>query len=577
MKHANDLWLEYATDVTDGNVVVPKYIKKEIERFEKDLTMVDSPDFDWQFDAETAERYIDFIQHFTKHSLGACGGQDFVLMPWQQYFLSQVFGWYHKEKGYRRYRTAYLFVARKNGKTQLAAAIAAAMMMLDKEPFGQYVFAANTKEQARIAFEEMQRVVAGPHANKHVKKRMTSTKYKVEEETYGGWSKALASDSNTLDGLNLQLAVVDEFHEQKDTKLFDVLRNSMGARQNPLMLSITTAGFIPDGPCAKAMRTAKEVLDGHKSDERTLALIYELDENDDWQDSDLWIKANPGLGTINSKEALEAAMVEARNSGGIAEFKTKLCNIFVDGDRTWIEDELWQESAEEWEPDAETPCYLGLDLARVEDVSSLAIIFDRGTEGLYVKTYHWLPKATVDKYVAKNADHIYSRIEEFDNFFVTEGDAADHMAVRDFITGVSVANGKEVRNVDALWNKYNVKALAYDPWGAQTLAMLMSQDGLECVPVTQTFKNLSEPTSYFHRALILGDLKHEPCEVMDWMIRNVQLDSDSSGNTKPSKSKSADKIDGVAASINALGDWLMSQGQEEDDGYIDNDWKPFNI
>lgn len=577
MKHDNGLWLDYATSVREGSVIVPKYIKKEIERFERDMARVGDDDFDWVFDSEIAEKYIDFIQHYTKHSQGACGGQDFVLMPWQQYFLSQVFGWHHREKGHRRYRTAYLFVARKNGKTQLAAAIAAAMMMLDQEHFGQYVFAANTKEQARIAFEECQRVVAGPHANEHVKKRMTKTKFKIEESKYGGWSKALASESNTLDGLNLQLAVVDEFHEQKDNKLFDVLRNSMGARKSPLMLSITTAGFIPDGPCARAMRVAKEVLDGHKEDERTLALIYELDEKDEWQDKDVWIKANPGLGTINSAEALEAAMTEAQNSGGVAEFKTKLCNIFVDGDRTWIEDELWQNAAEEWEPDGETPCYLGLDLARVEDVSSLALLFDRGDKGIYIKTYHWLPQATIDRYVAKNAEHIYSRIPEFDNFFTTEGDAADHMAVREFITGVKVAGGKETHNPDALVNKYNVQAVAYDPWGGHTLSMLMAQDGVRCIPVSQTVKNLNEPTSHFHRALLMDELRHEPCEVMDWMVRNVQLFTDSNGNVRPDKARSADKIDGVAASLNAIGDWLMSRHEEEDDGYIDENWTPFTL
>ena len=271
-----DAYIDYISDVLVGTQLVSEYVGKAVEVFVDDLSREDDDSFDWVFDAEEAERYITFIQKYTVHTRGAWAGEPFLLSPWQQFFIAAIFGWKHKTDGYRRYRTAYLFVARKSGKTQLAAAIAAAMMVLDKEAMGEYVFAATTRDQAKIAFDELQRITRkAPDA---IKKRFDNKRFTCEEKTYGGIAKALSSDAHTLDGLSLQLGVMDEFHAQKTSDLLNVLKSSMGSRTNPLMLSITTAGFIPDGPCATAMRTAKEVLDGKKKDERTFTLLYELDK-----------------------------------------------------------------------------------------------------------------------------------------------------------------------------------------------------------------------------------------------------------------------------------------------------------
>ena len=565
-------WLDYIDGVNDEHIPSGKYIKLLVEQFEKDLNNTDD-EWRWTFDVETAEKYIDFIQKYTIHTRGEWAGRKFILAPWQKFFIANIFGWKHKEEGYRRYRTALLFVARKSGKTQLAAGIAAAMMVLDKEAAGEYVFAAAKKDQANICFHELSRILQkGPTP---IRKRFKVMRHHIEGP-HDGVAKALSSDANTLDGLSLQLGVLDEYHAQKTSDLWNVLKSSMGSRKSPLMLAITTAGFIPDGPCAEAMKTAKEVLEGWKDDERTFAMIFQIDieDDDDWKDESTWIKSNPNLGESISMDYLQSQAIQAKNTGGraVVEFQTKHCNLFTASSEVWLDADMWKEQEELWEPPMDSVCYAGLDLASVSDVSSLGLLFSREDGSVYLKTYHWVPRRAVDMRLEKDENSVYGKLEDLPNVFVTDGNVTDYSAIRSFITGVYLDGNTMKQHDNCIASKYNLKGMAYDRFNSSQLIIDIAGDGVSAVPYGQGFISMNAPTKEMERLVLEGEMHHEPDPFMDWMLNNVTLRFDPAGNIKPDKEKSGDKIDGVVASVMALAERMIREAEDED--LIPEDWKP---
>ena len=571
-KPSTKKWAEYARDVATGKAEAGQYVQKLVERF---IELLNDPG-EWEFKAATGEKYIQFIQDYLVHTRGQWAGKPFILSPWQQFFIVNIFGWFHKTKGYRKHRTALLFVARKSGKTQLAAAIAIAMMILDKEAAGEYVFSATKKDQAKIAFDEVSRMLN--RAPREVKRRFRVNRHDVVAP-HDGTCKALSSDANTLDGLSLQLGVLDEYHAQKTSDLWNVLKSSMGSRKNPLMLAISTAGFIKDGPCAEAMKTAKEVLDGIKVDERTFAMIFQIDEDDDWKDENCWVKANPGIGDSITLEYLRSQARQAMNIGGraIVEFQTKHCNLFTGSIDVWIPPELFDAQREEWIPPAGHPVFAGLDLASVSDISSLALIFPRDDGSLFLQTFHWLPQRAIDRKLDRDESSIYGKMEEeFENVFVTPGNVTDYSAIRRFISGMFLDDSGTFKNDNnGIASKYDLKAMAYDRFNSSQLIIDLVNDGVECEPFGQGFVSMSAPSKELERLLLDADLWHDENDVFKWMLSNVALQFDPAGNIKPSKDKSGDKIDGVVASVMAVGMKMIEEANRDKDNYeIPDEWRP---
>ena len=571
-KQPTNLWAQYARDIATEKEPAGEYIQKLVGRF---LELLNDPG-EWNFDAAAGEKYIQFIQQYLVHTRGQWAGQPFVLSPWQQFLVVNIFGWFHAEKGYRKHRTALLFVARKSGKTQLAAAIAIAMMVLDKEAAGEFVFSATKKDQAKIAFDEVSRMLQ--RAPKEVRRRFRVNRHDVVAP-YDGSCKALSSDANTLDGLSLQLGVLDEYHAQKTSDLWNVLKSSMGSRKNPLMLAISTAGFIKDGPCAEAMKTAKEVLDGVKTDERTFAMIFQVDSDDDWKDESAWIKANPGLGDSITMEYLRSQARQAMNIGGraIVEFQTKHCNLFTGSVDVWIQPEVIEAQREEWQPPAGHPVYAGLDLASVSDISSLALVFPRSDGSTFLQTFHWLPERAVQRKLDRDESSIYGRMEEeFDNVFVTPGNVTDYSAIRQFISGMFLDESGAFKNDgNGLASRYDLRVMGYDRFNSSQLIIDLVNDGIECDPFGQGFVSMSAPTKELERLMLDGDLWHDENEVLSWMFSNIALQFDPAGNVKPSKDKSGDKIDGVVASVMAIGMKMIDEASTDKDDYqIPEEWRP---
>jgi len=571
----NRLW-EYADDVLNDRILVGKYVKLAYKRFSEDLKRSESDeDWPWQFVPHEAAKYINFIERFCVHTRGECAGKPFLLDPWQVALLAQIFGWYHKTDGYRRFTTAHLFVARKSGKTQLAAAITLAMATLDKDGAPQFVTAATKRDQAKEVWDEIARCIK--------KSPLLLKRYRVQRSEIhspnDGTIRPLSSDSSTLDGMSLNLATVDEMHAIKDGSLYRVLASSMGARKSPLMLAISTAGFVTDGLAIQFVRGGKQVLDNKLDNDRLFFLCYEIDEGDDrWDDEEVWQKANPGLGTSISIEYLRQQCKNAKLYGGrsVTEFMVKHLNIFVGSQDVWIEDDVWMQESNKQLPVQghsidekanKVIAYLGLDLAATDDITALAICTGNELDGYGMELHYFLPERAVKRRLEKDEASVYNQFQDLDNVHITPGNVTDYDVIRRMISGHYILDGKVEYDADNLSEKYCVKGVAYDRWNSLNLIRDLEGDGVTCDPFGQGYASMSFPSKAMEKAALDGKLYHGGDEVLRWMMGNVVLRSDPSGNIKPDKSKSGDKIDGAVAAVMAIGELLTFVEPEEDNSY----------
>lgn len=562
------IW-NYVEGVLEEQIVAGHYIKKACQRF---LTDLERDDWGWTFDFERSARYINFIERVCLHTRGELAGKPMILEPWQCFFIGQMFGWVDRtDPDRRRFTAAHLFVARKNGKSQLAASIALAMATLDGDGAPQLVTAATKRDQAREVFDEVCRCVkTSPILGKRFSVRRTEVLCPKE-----GTIRPLSSDANTLDGLNLNLAVVDEFHAMKNGDLYRVLASSMGSRKSPLMLAITTAGFVPDGPCAQFIAAGKQVLEGTKSNDRLLILPYEVDSDDDWDDESAWAKANPNLGVSVSETHLRTQFANAQMYGGrnITEFMVKHLNVFVGSEQVWVEDDVFMSEENCLSPDlfaekdrstGKPLAYLGLDLASTDDMTALAICTGDAETGWGIRMQYFLPEMAIKRRLAKDESSIYSDLKDLKNVTVTPGNVTDYNTIRRLISGHYIVDGKVEYDKDNLSEKYRIKGVAYDRWNSLNLIRDLEGDGVTCDPYGQGFASMSFPSKEYAKAIWTNKLHHGGDPVLRWMMGNVVLRTDPSGNIKPDKGKSGDKIDGVVAAIMSIGEALTF---DQEDGF----------
>lgn len=571
----NRAW-DYVEDVVEGRILVGKYIKLAYDRFLKDLDRQDDENFEWTFDVEIAARYVTFIETVCKHTRGEMAGKPFILSPWQVAIIAQIFGWVDKKNNKRRrFTTFHLFVARKSGKSQLAAAIICAMAVLDIDGAPQLVTAATKRDQAREVFDEVARCIRSSSA--------LSKRFKVHRtEILGprnGTIRPLSSDANTLDGLSLNLACVDEMHAIKDGGLYRVLASSMGARLSPLMMAISTAGFVTDGLAMQFVKGGKMVMDGKADNERLLFLCYEIDESEDkWDDEEVWIKANPGIGQSITMDYLRQQCKNAKLYGGrsITEFMVKHLNLFVGSEAIWIDDDVWmsesncEEASTCYVLDEKTQkpiAYMGLDLSATDDITALAICTGSEEVGYGIEMHYFLPQKAIDKRLEKDDSSLYSGFEDIDNVHIIPGNTVDYNAIRKLISGHYVENGRVQYDADNLSEKYNIKGIAYDRWNSLSIIRDLDGDGVMCDPFGQGYASISFPAKLLEKLALEGKLRHGGDELLRWMIGNVHIQQDASGNIKLDKSKSGDKIDGAMAAVMAIGEMLTFEEDEEEDKF----------
>jgi phage terminase large subunit-like protein len=534
---------KYINDVTAGRITIGKYARLRVERHLKDMDTAYSRGM--YFDEKAALKALTFF-NFTKHAKGRnFAGQQFILSPWQAFDIWCIYGW-KSAGGNRRFRYAYTDVGRKNGKTTFAAAQGLYLMMMDQEPGAEIYTVATKREQARICLDDARNIVK---TSADLKKYAQIFQHSVTCETMGASMKSLSSDSNTLDGLNPHGVILDEFHAHKDDMVFGVMKSAMGARTNPLMLILTTAGFNRNVPCYNYRSVAMKVLEGTLQQDDLFASIHTLDVDDDWNDEAVWGKSNPNMDVSVTKRFLKEAYQEAKNnSDQLYNFLTKNLNIWTDSAEVWIERDKWDACNQGKEDLDGAECYGGLDLASVRDTNALALRFQKPDGSATYKLFYWMPEMNVEERV-KNKGINYDRWIREGYVRTTPGNVTDYNYIK--------------ADILRLCETYKVRSIAYDRWNSSQLVVDLADQGVTMNPFGQGYASMSAPTKEFEKEVLKKQMNHEGNPVLTWNMSNVHIQRDPAGNVKLDKGKSSEKVDGAVACVMALGEYLTAIGGEK--------------
>ena len=536
----------YAEQVRSGEILVCEYVRLAVERYYADLDR--ALDMGRYFDKRAAMRTIRFIEKL-KHTKGEWAGQRFRLEPWQQFVLWNIFGWTNAD-GTRRFRYAYIEIARKNGKTALSAGIGLYMLFADGESRPEVYSAATVKDQAKICFSDAVEIVKATD----LKNYLTPYRNSIVYELKGGTMKPLSSDYGTHDGLNPSCGIIDEFHAHKDSGMFDVIKSAFGARRQPLMFIITTAGFDKSGVCYAYRENVIKVLRGVNEDDSLFGIIYTLDDKSEWDDPKMWIKANPNLGVSLSADYLADQVKDAKNRPeAVRNVMTKNVDLWVDAERTWILDDVWQKCIGTTDPaDLKgCACWGGLDLSNVSDITAYVLLFHEN-DRFQLLPHFWIPEEKMLEKVRKENIN-YDKWVAKGYVTVTPGNVIDYDFVKADILRI-VAD-------------YDLRTSAYDRWNSSQTIIDLQNEGMECNPFGQGYGSMSAPTKEFEKLVLTGKIEHFGNPVLRWMLASTLVKTDPAGNIKPDKEKSTQKIDGIVAAIMALGEWMTAQADDESNPY----------
>ncbi|WP_302401631.1 terminase large subunit [Alistipes communis] len=536
----------YAEQVRSGEILVCEYVRLAVERYYADLDR--ALDKGWYFDKKAAMRAIHFIEKL-KHTKGEWAGQRFRLELWQQFVLWNIFGWKNAD-GTRRFRYAYIEIARKNGKTALSAGIGLYMLFADGESRPEVYSAATVKDQAKICFSDAAEIVKATD----LKNYLTPYRNSIVYELKGGTMKPLSSDYGTHDGLNPSCGIIDEFHAHKDSGMFDVIKSAFGARRQPLMFIITTAGFDKSGVCYAYRENVIKVLRGVNEDDSLFGIIYTLDDKSEWDDPKMWIKANPNLGVSLSADYLADQVKDAKNRPeAVRNVMTKNVDLWVDAERTWILDDVWQKCIGTTDPaDLKgCACWGGLDLSNVSDITAYVLLFHEN-DRFQLLPHFWIPEEKMLEKIRKENIN-YDKWAAEGYVTVTPGNVIDYDFVKADILRI-VAD-------------YDLRTSAYDRWNSSQTIIDLQNEGMECNPFGQGYGSMSAPTKEFEKLVLTGKIEHFGNPVLRWMLASTLVKTDPAGNIKPDKEKSTQKIDGIVASIMALGEWMTAQANDESNPY----------
>ena len=510
-----------------------------LERQINDLATAHERGLVWN--EEEAQRAIDFFS-LLRHWKGEWAGQRFELEDWQsEAIIAPVFGWI-REDGTRRFRTVYIEIPRKNGKTTLSSGIGLKMLIADLEEGAQVYSAATTRDQAKICYTDSGHMCRqSPELSEHVEVLKTAITCASRNSTY----KPLSSDYGTLDGLDIHCAVIDELHAHKTRDLYDVLKTATGARRQPLIWMITTAGFDRHSVCYEQRLYAQRVLEGSLHDDSFFAYVACADEGDDWTDPQTWWKANPNLRISLKEDTIrEDCLAAQENPAAENTFKRLHLNLWTEQETRFIPMNKWD--ACDTEVDAEAlkgrKCYAGLDLSTRYDLTCLSLVFPpiEAEEPYKVLPFFFIPADEMRERERK--DHVDYSVWARQGFVdPTPGDIVDHEYVK----------AKAV----SLKEDYDILEVAFDRWGAVEISTAMDRAGFVMVPFGQGYGSMGGPTKELLALILGGRFAHGGHPVLRWNASAVTVKQDPAGNVKPIKPermKSANRIDGIVATIMAL-------------------------
>ncbi|WP_157418558.1 terminase large subunit [Bacillus cereus] len=535
--------IEYYSLIESGKEIVSEKVRRIYKKLVSDI---DDKESIYEYDSKKANHAIEFIENFCKHSKGKWGGKPIVLEVWQKAFIAAAFGFVHGIDGTRKYREVLLVVARKNGKSTVGSGIGLYLQIADGEPGSEVYAVATKKDQAKLVWLESKRMVKkSPALLKRIKPLVSEMVSEWNDSTF----KPLGSDSETLDGLNVHGAMMDEIHAWKDKNLYDVIVDGTSSREQPMIFMITTAGTVRESVYDMKYEEAEMLLnglddpDGYK-DDRFLPIIYELDKREEWTDPSKWTKANPGLGTIKKVDQLETKVNKAKaNSLLVKNLLTKDFNIRETSTEAWLTFEQLNNIAN-YEIAELKPKYgiCGVDLSSTTDLTSACVIFKvPNDETIYAKHMYWLPEDLLEQ--RTNEDKIpYSTWRDMELLRTTPGNSIHYKFIVDWLV--------ELREEHGLYLPW----IGYDSWSAKYFVEdLKNEFGSEAtIPVIQGKRTLSAPMRKLGADLESKIINYNNNPITKWCLSNTAIEIDKNLNIQPCKtSNQRRRIDGTAALLNA--------------------------
>jgi len=523
----------YAEQVVKGKIIASKNVILACKRHLNDLKRAGTDEFPYVFDEELGHRPIRFIEKFCRPSKG--NYKQLILQPWQHFILGSLFGWVHKETRLRRFKEGLIFVGRKNGKTTKISGVALYGVSKDGENGAEIPLLANSMKQARILFDEAKAMVkSSPKLKKHFRTLRDAIHY---DKTFSK-IEPQASDSEKLDGLNTHIGIFDEIHEYKDYKLINVIKNSRGSREQPLLIYITTAGYQLDGPLVDYYELGSDVLNGAVTDERTFYYLAELDDPSEFDKPEMWVKANPNLGvSIKLEDMIEEWEKAKRIPAERNDFITKRFNIFVQSDeQSFLDFETIKRNDKvlDLKKLEGKPCIGGFDLSQTEDFTSACLEFPLDTGEVFVLSHSWIPKKKV---LSSNEKIPYREWEEEGLLSICKGDYVDYQSIFDWFVEQS--------------KKYTIELITFDPANAYRLVEDLKSYGFNTLAVRQGYLTLSPALKDAKELFLDRKVIFNKNKLFRWYINNVKLVEDRNGNWLPTKQGRYRKIDGFAAFLNA--------------------------
>lgn len=546
---------QYALAVKEGRIITGRKIKLAVDRFYSWIENAEEKGF--VLDNNAGMRHINFFTEFLEHTKGAYAGSAFELSPYQQFTIYNIFAWKkYNSNGQlvRVIKTVYEKVGRKNGKTAVLAGLGLDCQGFDFEEAPEIYVGATKEAQAKVLWEQAYQFVF-----KSIKLRkigFKNTQREIRSTFNIGVFRFLGGDSKTLDGLNPSVSIIDEYHAHKDDSIREVLESAMGARLQPLIYIITTAGTNIVSSCKLYEDVCVEILEGQKEDDSTFIMIHDLDDDDDWQDETNWIKANPNLGVSVGLDYLRTEFQKAINQPSKApNFKTKHLNMWVDSPEIWIPTEIWKKNKVKTIPMEKFQTFgsfAALDLSTTTDLTAYINLSEPDENGYrYILPYFFCPKDTIDR--RSKEDHApYRDWMDRGLLISTPGNTVDYDAVEEKVLETFHVNG--------------VKRLEMDQWNAAQMANNLTKAGIEVSFFSQAISNMSFPTKQFEKLVYEGKIKHDGNPILEWMLSGCVVIEDPNENIKVHKGKShmgKKRVDGIVATIMALGGSLSIEQTNE--------------
>ena len=515
------------------------------------------------FDLPSAERAREFFENL-RHVKGPLAGKPFKLEPWQwEGIIKPLFGWKKKSNGKRRFRRAYIQIPKKNGKSTLCAAIALYMLGADRELSAEVYSAATERAQAAIVFKVAKDMLRNSPVSRFFRKNRNT----ITVPRLGSVYVAVSKDTKAQHGLNTHCLIFDELHALKDAELYEVMTDgSSDAREQPLHITITTAGADRTSICYEEYIHAKEVLKDETADEEMLAVIYEPGEHDDWRDPRVWAKVNPNLGISIQPEIIAAACKRAQKQPRKENsFKRLRLNMWTSSVTRWLSSEDWDKCGRDYKPEdlKGKICYGGLDLSSTIDLAAFGLLFSE-PDGLYELTKFFMPEDRIEE--ASERDGVpYNQWVKEGLIIATPGNVIDYEAI--------------VAEVERAKAFYELQEVGFDPYNATMIVQVLEKRGVKMVPVAQSFKGISSACKEFERQVMLGSkgqsgFRHSRNKVLTWNASNIEVRTGPGGIIAPHKPVEnrgrQKKIDGVVALIIAQ-DRIQRQEKPQRSKYEDED------